>query len=217
MVQASQPFVSTISQGLEEQVSLYGRVSPVTQRNIPVLVALGSNLPFHGKRSIDILRAALDALQAAGLSDLRASRLFATSCFPAGAGPDYVNAAAAFHTDLAPRELLATLHRIEDSFGRIRGQRWGGRTLDLDLIAMGDTLLPDRETWEHWHNLKASEQTRSAPDTLILPHPRLQDRAFVLVPLIDIAPDWRHPVLGKTVAEMTAALPEAALAEVRPL
>ena len=217
MVQAEQPFVSNISQGLEEQVSLYGSVSPVTQRNITVLVALGGNLPLHGKRSVDILRGALDALRASGLREMRASRLFATPCFPAGTGPDYVNAAAAFQTDLAPRDVLATLHRIEDCFGRIRGRRWGGRTLDLDLIAMGDTLLPDRETWEHWHNLEAIKQTETAPESLILPHPRLQDRAFVLVPLMDIAPDWRHPVLGKTVAELTAALPEAAVAEVRAL
>jgi 2-amino-4-hydroxy-6-hydroxymethyldihydropteridine diphosphokinase len=198
-------------------VSLYGSVSSVTQRNIPVLVALGGNLPLRGIQSVDVLRAALDAMRAAGLTDLRASRLFATPCFPAGAGPDYTNAAALVHTELSAPEVLAILHRIEADFGRTRDKRWGGRTLDLDLIAMGDTVLPDLTTWEYWHNLKANLQTSTAPETLILPHPRLQDRAFVLVPLMDIAPDWRHPVLGKTVAELTAALSETALAEVRAL
>lgn len=148
---------------------------------------------------------------------MRASRFYATPCFPAGAGPDYVNAAVAVQTTLTAPEVLAVLHGIEARFGRTRDRRWGGRTLDLDLIAMGDKVLPDLETWSHWYNLDANLQTTATPPTLILPHPRLQDRAFVLVPLMDVAPDWRHPVLGKTVADLTAALPAAAIAEVQAL
>ncbi|MGV8988233.1 MAG: 2-amino-4-hydroxy-6-hydroxymethyldihydropteridine diphosphokinase [Cypionkella sp.] len=189
----------------------------MTRRNFPVLIALGGNLPWDGKQSVDVLRAALDQLCNTGLGTVRASRLFATPCFPAGAGPDYVNAAASLQTDLPAAEVLAALHRVEAGFGRTRSGRWGGRTLDLDLIAAGDTVAPDPATWAHWHDLDASRQTTETPGTLILPHPRLQDRAFVLVPLMDIAPDWRHPVLGKTVAEMTAALPQSDIDEVRPL
>ncbi len=93
--------------------------------------------------------------------------------------------------------------------GRKRTVRWGARTVDLDLLAVGAEIRPDRATQDHWRNLAPADQAIKAPDQLILPHPRIQDRAFVLVPLADIAPDWVHPILGKTVLEMLNDLPEA--------
>ncbi len=128
-----------------------------------------------------------------------------------------MNAAAILDTVLSPQALLAVLHEVEAHFGRTRARRWGGRTLDLDLLAVSDLVLPDLAGWTHWHDLPAECQTTQAPQTLILPHPRLQDRAFVLVPLMDIAPDWRHPVTGKTVTEMLHSLPPAEIDAVRPL
>ncbi len=145
------------------------------------------------------------------------SRFYETPCFPQGAGPDYVNAALCAQWDGPPEALLALLHAVEAGFSRTRGVRWGMRTLDLDLIGLGDAVLPDRETWAAWRRLPLDEQMQLAPDRLILPHPRLEDRGFVLVPLADVAPEWRHPVTGASVAEMCAALPEAARAEVKPL
>ena len=103
---------------------------------------------------------------------------------------------------------------IEARFGRQRITRWGARTLDIDLLAMGDAVLPDLAEQSRWRTLPPEDQARIAPDRLILPHPRLQDRAFVLVPLADVAADWRHPVLGLSVAEMLAALPASARAEI---
>lgn len=88
------------------------------------------------------------------------------------------------------------------------------RTLDLDLIACGDSVLPDPETYDQWRSLSADRQRQAAPTELVLPHPRLQDRAFVLVPLRDIAAQWRHPVLGLTVTEMYNSLAPEALAEI---
>ena len=82
---------------------------------------------------------------------------------------------------------------------------------------MGGTVLPDRQTYAEWRDLPLERQMREAPDTLILPHPRMQDRAFVLVPLADIAPGWRHPVSGRTVAQMLADLPDERRDEVRAL
>lgn len=182
------------------------------------LVALGANLPLADASPAETLRKALKALAAEGLSVLAVSPFYATPCFPAGSGPDYVNAAAVLDaTDQSASSILATLHAVEQHFGRVREKRWGMRTLDLDLLALGDSVLPDAATQDSWRALPPEAQIRATPDALVLPHPRLQDRAFVLVPLADVAADWRHPRTGETVAEMLAALPEADRAAVKPL
>jgi len=185
--------------------------------NRTYIVALGANLPSPAGPPEATLRAALAALAGRGLRVTRRSRLFRTPCFPRGAGPDYVNAAACLRCAGGPETVLRGLHAIEAEFGRARAERWGRRSLDLDLIAADRRVLPDVATFRHWCALPADQQTRQAPDTLILPHPRLQDRAFVLVPLAEVAPDWRHPVLGRTVREMLADLPPAMVAEVVPV
>jgi 2-amino-4-hydroxy-6-hydroxymethyldihydropteridine diphosphokinase len=178
------------------------------------LIALGANLSVGESHPARTLRSALTMLQTADIEVEAISTFYRTPCFPPGAGPDYVNAAACLRCDMDPATLLARLHTIEAAFGREREARWGMRTLDLDLIAAGDRVSPDLETYDHWRTLPASEQARAAPDQLILPHPRVQDRAFVLVPLRDIAAHWRHPVLDRTVEEMCAALSPEVLAEI---
>jgi 2-amino-4-hydroxy-6-hydroxymethyldihydropteridine diphosphokinase len=181
---------------------------------IEYLIALGGNLPSTMGGPADTLRAALSALGQAGAGVLAVSRFYQTPCFPAGAGPDYVNAAARIACDASAAQMLALLHDVEAQFGRERVQRWGRRTLDLDLIAAGDQVLPDRQVHAEWRDLPSDQQTLRAPDRLILPHPRVQDRAFVLIPLADVAPDWCHPVLGLTVRQMVDALPPEARKEV---
>lgn len=184
----------------------------------PVLVALGANLHNGADDPGATLRKALDAMPGVGLRVERPSRLYATPCFPAGAGPDYANAAVRLSAPgLSPAQVLAALHALERDFGRLRVQRWGMRTLDLDLIAMGQTVLPDDATAAQWRALTPDQQIARTPDRLILPHPRLQDRAFVLVPLHDVAPRWRHPATGLTVAAMLRALPAADRAAVVPM
>ncbi|WP_082029873.1 2-amino-4-hydroxy-6-hydroxymethyldihydropteridine diphosphokinase [Ruegeria sp. ANG-S4] len=181
------------------------------------VIALGGNLSLRGHGPRVTLEQSLSAMVEAGLVIRAASRFFATPCFPAGAGPDYVNAAVLIETDLDPGQLLDLLHRIEHDFGRAREQRWGMRTLDLDLVCWGDLVLPDELEHQRWLTLAPEDQVKSAPEQLILPHPRLQDRAFVLVPMADVAPDWSHPVLGLTARQMVAALPPADVAAVTPL
>lgn len=178
------------------------------------LVALGGNLPSRLGEPALTLRAALEDLRAAGVRIVAVSRFYHTPCFPAGAGPDYVNAAARLGSDLEPAAFLALLHRIEAAHGRARAERWGMRTLDLDLLAAGDLVLPDAATQAEWRELPPGQQARAAPGRLILPHPRMQDRAFVLVPLADVAPDWVHPLTGHSVARMCADLPAAERAAV---
>lgn len=181
------------------------------------LLALGSNLPKGDLTPVAVLQQALQALANLGFPALKTSRFYQTPCFPAGAGPDYVNAAALLQTSLPAAQVLALLHEVEAQFGRARTTRWAGRTLDLDLLAMGDSVLPNAKVWQHWADLAPDLQSKVAPDQLILPHPRLQDRAFVLVPLADIAPDWRHPMRGQTVLQMLQACPQSEIDAVRPL
>ena len=115
----------------------------MTQRNFEALLALGGNLPWNGKEPLNVQQEALSLLQDRGVTVRKVSRFHATPCFPAGAGPEYVNAAASVQTTLEPHALLEILHEVEALFGRERKRRWGGRTLDLDLIAMENRILPD--------------------------------------------------------------------------
>lgn len=174
------------------------------------LVALGGNLASSVGTPAETLRAALDAL-AQRFGAVVASRVYRNPAFPAGSGPDYVNAAARLDLgqDVTAPGVLQALHEIEALYGRERLSRWAGRTLDLDLVAFDDLVLPDPATHTAWRDLPPDRQSVAVPDQLILPHPRLQDRAFVLVPLSDVAPDWRHPVLGLSVREMLDAVPQA--------
>ncbi|MDA7425108.1 2-amino-4-hydroxy-6-hydroxymethyldihydropteridine diphosphokinase [Thalassococcus lentus] len=182
-----------------------------------ILIALGSNLGSERGDPATTLTSALVDLSRSGLSIRRISRFFATPCFPAGTGPDYVNACIVAESDLNTDQLLELLHIVENEYGRARQQRWGSRTLDLDLLARDSLVLPDAETHDRWMNLPLEAQTRTAPDQLILPHPRIQDRAFVLVPLCDVAADWVHPVLNQTAATLCAALPREERDLIRPL
>ena len=181
------------------------------------LIALGSNEDSVWGDALATVQKAM--LEVGALSEMppQCSAFYATPAFPKGAGPDFVNAAMAIQTTLSPEALLARLHQIEEAAGRARTKRWGQRTLDLDLIAVGDVVSPDVQTHAQWRDLSLEDQQIQTPDRLILPHPRLQDRAFVLVPLRDVAPDWRHPLLGRSVAQMCADLSDTACAEVSRL
>lgn len=180
-------------------------------------IGLGGNLPTAFGSPASALAGALAALGRAGLEIRAVSRFFRTPAYPPGSGPDFVNAAALLLTDLAPEELLRRLHEVEAEFGRVRERRWAARTVDIDLLFMDDMVLPDEATYDRWRKLDPERQTQEAPDCLILPHPRMHERGFVLIPLAEIAPKWRHPAIGRTVAEMVKALPAADKDAISPL
>lgn len=178
------------------------------------LIALGSNLEFDGGGPADLLEEALGRLAQRGLVIRACSRFFRTPAYPAGAGPDFVNAAAVLEAPFDALQVLAHLHGVEAEMGRTRAVRWGARTLDLDLVAVGDTVLPDAKTHQYWREMPLEQQKTAMPEELILPHPRLAERAFVLVPLLDVAPDWCHPVTGASIRQMHDALSEGQRTEV---
>jgi 2-amino-4-hydroxy-6-hydroxymethyldihydropteridine diphosphokinase len=154
-------------------------------------IGLGSNLPGQfGAAPHATIEAAIAALAGLPRLVLRArSRLWDSAAWPDPGAPRYVNAVALLHGEADPAWLLAQLHALEAAEGRVRGTANAPRPLDLDLLAVGDIV-------------------RTAPDPL-LPHPRLHQRAFVLGPLAEICPNWRHPVLGATAAALLAGLPPA--------
>jgi 2-amino-4-hydroxy-6-hydroxymethyldihydropteridine diphosphokinase len=160
-----------------------------------ILIALGANLPSpHYGTPRQTCEAALAALAAQGVDVVRRSRWYQSDPVPPSGQPPFVNGVAELKTELSPADLLALLHRIEQEFGRIRRLRNEARVIDLDLLAYG-------------------ERVSTAGEVPELPHPRLAERAFVLLPLADLAPDWRHPVSGKRVADMVACLPPGETAE----
>lgn len=121
--------------------------------------------------------------------------------------PDFINGVVAVETQADPHALLDILHDIEAAFGRRRqhGRRWSARPLDLDLLAYDGLVLPDPAAWR-----RAQGDNGAVPDGLYLPHPHLHKRRFVMAPLVEIAPDWHHPVLGKAARDLLAQLPEDA-------
>ena len=156
-----------------------GRVNSPSEERI--IIGLGANLPTPAHRTPKkVLVAALAMLPLFGIVIARRSRWYRSAPVPASDQPWFTNAVVTVSSALAPAELLAALHRIEDVLGRQRGERWAARPVDLDLIAYGSQVI---------------EEAKSG-DGLRLPHPRMHERAFVLRPLREIAPDWHHPKTG---------------------
>ena len=180
----------------------------MSQSNHIFLIALGSNLSLGVTQPIEIIRNAITELIKFDINLISLSRLYETPAFPEGSGPNFINSAVKVEANYSPNEILQKLHEIEQKFDRKRASRWSARTLDLDLLAFKGHVIPSRKIFQQWFDLTLSEQKKKIPRELILPHPRLQDRAFVLFPLLDIEPKWIHPVLKKTVLQLYNEIPQ---------
>ena len=156
-----------------------------------ILVALGSNLesPEFGAPE-QTLEAALGLMPSFGIAVAKRSSWYRSAPVPPSDQPWFVNGVAKVETKAQPVELLAILHSIEERFGRRRVHRNESRILDLDLLAFG-------------------RDCRSVPGGLMLPHPRIAERAFVLLPLRELVGAWHHPITGQTPAEMLEGLSTA--------
>lgn len=151
-----------------------------------ILVGLGANLEFDGfspVQNMEKVLADLDEHAQVHVEDVSSWYLTA----PVGKidQPDYVNGVARLRTSLAPLDLMHLLLETEKRYGRVRGERWGPRTMDLDLLDFDGSILDSGDE----------------SITLHLPHPRMHERVFVLAPLLDVAPTWKHPVSGRSGAD----------------
>ncbi len=166
----------------QERKALAQETQSASAQGVLSAIALGSNLGD----SLTILKNALNQLaDTAGITLEAQSSWYQTA--PVGPPqPDYLNGCALLDVQLTPQELLETLLRIEAFFGRVRRERNGPRTLDLDLLLFDDLILDS--------------------PTLQLPHPRMRERAFVLVPLAEITPNWVEPISGKAIAQLVQTL-----------
>lgn len=151
-----------------------------------IFIGIGANLPSSSGTARETCERAVVALAEAGVRILGRSRWYESAPVPVSDQPWYVNGVIAVETEHNPSELLQILHDIEARFGRVRRARNEPRVLDLDLLAYHDRVEPG-----------------PAP---ILPHPRLDDRAFVLLPLAELAPDWRHPRTGEAIKALIGKL-----------
>jgi 2-amino-4-hydroxy-6-hydroxymethyldihydropteridine diphosphokinase len=150
-----------------------------------IFIALGANIPSVIGPPEVTLRAALAALEARGVQIWKVSTFHRSIAWPDPTDPLFTNAVAGIETDLQPVALLGLLHEVETAFGRKRSVANAPRTLDLDLIDY-------RGRVEH--------------GVVLLPHPRMADRRFVLEPMAEVAPGWRHPVTGQPIEALLRAL-----------
>lgn len=156
-----------------------------------LFLAFGSNLGDRGKNIQD----AIVQLESFGMKMIKSSRLYETKPVGKTDQPDFYNMVAEFKTEMSPEDMMLHIHTVERALKRVRKEKWGPRTIDIDILFVGDKVINQ--------------------EGLVVPHPRLHERNFVLVPLNEIAPDFVHPIYQKTVSELLNQSSDKSI--VRPL
>ena len=164
-----------------------------------IYVGLGANIPSTVGPPLETVKAAVEALRNPQVEIVRTSSWYKSPAFPDPTEPEFANGVIEIDTGLDSSAFLERLHAIERDFGRVRERKWEPRTLDLDLL-----------------DFRGERRSSADGDRLSLPHPRMQDRDWVLLPLRDVAPDWRHPRTGQTIEDLIAALPRPLTAQALP-
>lgn len=159
-----------------------------------VLVGLGANCPGAWGTSAETIAQALGEIDRRNIAVLAVSPLYQTAAVGSARQPPYVNAVALLDTTLPPEALLRFLKEIERRSGRRGGRPWGPRSLDIDIVDYGGLV-------RHWRAMRP-RFPRAGARPLILPHPLAHQRPFVLKPLLDIVPDWRHPALNVSARDL---------------
>jgi len=160
----------------------------ILQEAVLILIGVGANLPSRFGGPEETLKAAIGAIADQGVEVLQVSSIWLSAPVPVSDQPWYRNAVIAVETALGPRELMACLQKIESDFGRVRSVRDAPRVLDLDILAYHGDVLSESDC--------------------VIPHPRMHTRSFVLLPLAEVAPTWRHPVTGAFVQDLIDEMPE---------
>jgi 2-amino-4-hydroxy-6-hydroxymethyldihydropteridine diphosphokinase len=165
-----------------------------------VLVGLGANCPGPWGTPDETLHRALDEMAGRGVQIETVSPLYQTAALGPAGQPPYLNQVAVLATPLPAPALLRLLKEIEREAGRRGGRPWGARTLDLDILDYKGRVVG----WAHGGKQAPRERVRP----LVLPHPQIENRPFVLKPLLDVAPNWRHPALNLSVRQLWRQVPK---------
>lgn len=173
-----------------------------------IIIGFGSNLYFGKFSPLEILSQSIQSIKKKKISVKRLSSLYQSAPVPPSGQPDFLNAAIKVETTLSPEDLMAELHDIEREFGRRRADRWEARTLDLDLLIYGDRVTP---SLDYWRRIADHPDPAAIPESVMVPHPRLHKRLFALQPLLDILPDFHHPVLQQSAKKLLEKLEGQAL------
>ena len=182
------------------------------------IIVLGSNLSSKFGSSAEILKKCVGELRSfQAIQSLSESKWYISSSFVDEREPRYVNVGVRFSTNLKPKDLLIFTSDLEIKYGRKRQRRWEPRTCDIDILLCDQLILPSKLHFEKWLKLDFLEQIELAPNELILPHPRLQERTFFLRPLNDLQPDWTHPFLEMKAKEMLDSLPSNELQNIEEM